>query len=484
MATLDLPAGTEIAGYRVDRIAGRGGMGVVYRATDLTLDRPVALKLISEDLARDAGFRARFQRESRLAASIRHPNVITVFHAGEEEGLLYIATEFIEGTDLKAMIAQRGSLEPHLATDITLQVASALDAAHGNGLVHRDVKPANVLIAPEDGAWHAYLTDFGLTKRTTSQSAMTETGLFIGTIDYASPEQISGNPVDARTDIYSLGCVLFEELTGRPPYRRESNVATMYAHAHEPPPSVREVAPGLPPALDSVVQRAMAKDPADRYPSAGDLARAAAAATEGKAVAEPERSVAAGAAAPGRGASTVLAPRADARPRRRWVGAIAGLALVAVAAAIAAVLLTGGDGDAEPTPLTKDAYQDRMLDLGRDISAATADAGDLPEHVRRPEDKLEAGTRLATLRDTFDQTISRMRRIEPPTDVADLHAEVIGIVSRTRTHIADAVAAADFSNDESYRSSLRQTGVESDKLDSLAAEFRARGYERLGLESD
>jgi serine/threonine protein kinase len=187
MAMLDLPTGSEIAGYRVDRVAGRGGMGVVYRATDLTLERPVALKLISEELARDESFRARFKRESRLAASIRHPNVITVFRAGEEEGLLYITTEFIEGTDLKAMIAERGALEPRLAADITVQVASALDAAHSKGLVHRDVKPANVLIAAENGGWHAYLTDFGLTKSTASQSAMTETGLFVGTIAYAAP---------------------------------------------------------------------------------------------------------------------------------------------------------------------------------------------------------------------------------------------------------------------------------------------------------
>jgi serine/threonine protein kinase len=215
MATLELPAGSEIAGYRVDGIAGRGGMGVVYRATDLTLDRPVALKLISEEFARDESFRARFKRESRLAASIRHPNVITVFHAGEEGGLLYITTEFIEGTDLKTMIAERGSLEPRVAADITLQIASALDAAHAKGLVHRDVKPANVLIGAEDGGLHAYLTDFGLTKSTASQSAMTETGLFIGTIDYASPEQISGQPVDGRTDIYSLGCVLFEGVERR-----------------------------------------------------------------------------------------------------------------------------------------------------------------------------------------------------------------------------------------------------------------------------
>jgi hypothetical protein len=478
---LDLPTGSEIAGYRVDRVAGRGGMGVVYRATDLTLERPVALKLISEELARDESFRARFKRESRLAASIQHPNVITVFRAGEEEGLLYITTEFIEGTDLKAMIAERGALEPRLAADITVQVASALDAAHAKGLVHRDVKPANVLIAAENGGWHAYLTDFGLTKSTASQSAMTETGLFVGTIAYAAPEQISGQPLDARTDVYSLGCVLFEGLTGRQPYPRESNVATMYAHAHEPPPSVRDVAPGLPPALDTVVKRAMAKAAGDRYPSAGDLARAAVAATEGKAVAEPERTVAAGQAAPG--GATVLTAGAKTPARRRWVGATAGLALVAAAVVLALMLFTGGDGKAEPKPLTRDAYQDRMLDLGRQINRATASVGELPEHVTRSEDTLRAATLLAGLRDSFDRTLSQMRRIVPPTDVEDLHARVIDIVRRTRAHIADAVAAADFSNDRRYRSSLLQANAESKRLDPLAKAFRERGYERLGIES-
>jgi Protein kinase domain len=482
MAMLELPAGSEIAGYRVDRVAGRGGMGVVYRATDLRLERPVALKLISEELARDEAFRARFKRESRLAASIRHPNVITVFHAGEEAGLLYITTEFIEGTDLKAMIAERGSLEPRLAAEITRQVASALDAAHAKGLVHRDVKPANVLIAAEDGGWHAYLTDFGLTKSTTSQSAMTEAGLFVGTIDYAAPEQISGQPLDARTDVYSLGCVLFEGLTGRHPYPRDSNVATMYAHTHEPPPSVLDVAPGAPPALDSVVKRAMAKAAPERYQSAGDLARAAVAAAEGMAVTDPERTVAAGPAAPGGAAVTTVTPGATSRrpTSRRWVGAIAGLALVAAAVVIALTLLTGGDGD----PLSRDAYQDRMLDSGRQINAATASAGELPDHVNRSEDQLKAATTLATVRDSLDRTLSQMRRMVPPTDVADLHTRVIDIISRTRAHIADAVAAADFSNDRRYRSSVIQAEAESQKLDSLAGEFRARGYERLGLESD
>ena len=218
----DLSAGAEIGGYRIEAMVGRGGMGVVYRAVDLALDRRVAIKLISAENAQEPGFRERFKRESRLAASIRHPNVITVFRAGEEDGQLFIAMDYIEGTDLKALITSRGRLDPELAARIVVQVAAALDAAHAKGLVHRDVKPANVLI---EGAERAYLTDFGLTKEVASESGVTGTGVVLGTIDYMAPEQVAGDKLDARADIYSLGCVLWEALTGQVPYLRESAVA-------------------------------------------------------------------------------------------------------------------------------------------------------------------------------------------------------------------------------------------------------------------
>src|SRR4051812_17594322 len=214
----DRPEATEIAGYRIDSVAGRGGMGIVYRATDVHLERQVALKVISGELAEDEDFRRRFKRESRLAASLRHPNVVTVFAAGEQAGLLYIAMDYIEGTDLKALLTGRGgALDLPLATEVIKQVASALDAAHAKALVHRDVKPANVLIAIVDGGHNAYLTDFGLTKDMSSESGMTKTGMFLGTLDYAAPEQIEGRPLDARTDVYALGCMLYELLTGRVP---------------------------------------------------------------------------------------------------------------------------------------------------------------------------------------------------------------------------------------------------------------------------
>src|SRR4051794_38980624 len=205
-----LPAGSELAGYRVDRVLGRGGMGVVYRATDLALERPVALKLIAEEFAADLEFRERFKRESRLAASIRHPHVVTIFRAGEHDGVLYVAMELIEGEDLRAMLQAEGALAPARAVGIVTQVASALDAAHAKALVHRDVKPGNVLLAPGADGPDAYLTDFGLSKNTASASGVTVSGTFVGTVDYASPEQLHGARVDARADVYSLACVLFE----------------------------------------------------------------------------------------------------------------------------------------------------------------------------------------------------------------------------------------------------------------------------------
>src|SRR6478609_6786719 len=291
----DLSAGAEIAGYRIEAIVGRGGMGVVYRAWDPALDRRVAIKLISAEHTQESGFRERFKRESRLAASIRHPNVITVFRAGEDDGHLFIAMDYVEGTDLKALIRSRGRLDPGLGARIVYQIGIALDAAHAKGLVHRDIKPANVLI---EGAERAYLTDFGLTKEMASKSGVTATGVVLGTIDYMAPEQVAGAKLDARADIYSLGCVLWEALTGQVPYPRESAVAKMYAHASEPPPTLTATTPDMPVQLEAVVTRAMAKKPDERYLSAGDLGRAAVAAVEDREIDLVERSVAVGSAAP------------------------------------------------------------------------------------------------------------------------------------------------------------------------------------------
>jgi protein kinase-like protein len=263
-----LEIGAEIAGYRVESFIGRGGMAVVYRAKDLRLGRKVALKLLAPELSANERFRQRFIRESRLAASIDHPNIIPIYEAGEAEEHLYIVMRYVEGSDLHTLLENDGPLdEPHILSFFA-QLGGALDAAHTSGLVHRDVKPGNIMIAsgagPED-LNHVYLTDFGLTKRSSSLSGFTTTGHFIGTIDYVAPEQISGKAVDGRTDIYALGCVLYQCLTGTLPYHRDDDAALLWAHLVEPPPSVTSIRAELPPGLDDVIGKAMAKDPDDRY---------------------------------------------------------------------------------------------------------------------------------------------------------------------------------------------------------------------------
>jgi serine/threonine protein kinase len=271
--------GSVIAGYRIDSLLGRGGMAVVYRAEDVRLGRKVALKLLTPERADDEQFRQRFIQESRLAASLDHPNIVPIYGAGENDGQLYIAMRYVVGPDLKDLLADQGG---RLPLDVTLglfrQIGEALDAAHRAGLVHRDVKPANILIAesqqyPGDaGAHHAYLTDFGLTKRTTEPSpGLTSTGHFLGTVDYVSPEQIQGKPVGPGADIYALGCVLYQCLTGLPPYRRDDDAALLFAHLIETPAPVSSIRPEVPDAVDAVVARAMAKDPADRYGSCEEL---------------------------------------------------------------------------------------------------------------------------------------------------------------------------------------------------------------------
>jgi serine/threonine-protein kinase len=307
-------------------------MGIVYRATQVALGRPVALKLIAANFAGDRSFRERFKREWETAASIDHPNVIPVYEAGEADEHLFIAMRYVEGLDLAALLAREPLLDPERAVRIIAQVASALDAAHARGLVHRDVKPANVLIGASE---HVYLTDFGLTKHA-SQDALTKTGLFVGSVDYAAPEQIRGEQMDARTDVYSLGCVLYQTLTKRLPYDKDADVAKMYAHISAPPPVVTEARPDAPPALDAVVEKAMATEPEDRYASAGELARAAQAALARAPVAAPSRG--------GSSSRPAAAARVadDGLSRRRKLAIGIGLPAVLVAGLAAAGLAASG----------------------------------------------------------------------------------------------------------------------------------------------
>jgi class 3 adenylate cyclase len=263
--TVAINPGMTFAGYRVESLVGRGGMGVVYRATDLSLDRPVALKLIAPEMAQDERFRARFLREPRLAASLDHPNVVPIYQAGEHGGQLYLAMRFVAGSDLASVLREHGTLGPERVLAILAQISGALDAAHRKGLVHRDVKPANVLLDEDE---HAYLTDFGITKQL--RGASTDTGRVMGTLDYLAPEQIRGERVDGRADCYALACVLYECLAGAPPFRRQSEAETLWAHMQEEPPSLAGYQ-----ALDAVLRTGLAKDREERYPSCSALLAAA-----------------------------------------------------------------------------------------------------------------------------------------------------------------------------------------------------------------
>jgi ABC-type branched-subunit amino acid transport system substrate-binding protein/DNA-binding beta-propeller fold protein YncE len=322
--SLAIGPGATFAGYRVEELVGRGGMGVVYRATDLSLERPVALKLIAPELAQDERFRGRFLREPRLAAALDHPNVIPIYEAGEHDGQLYLAMRYVEGSDLKTVLEHEGRLSPERVVAVLAQVAGALDAAHRRGLVHRDVKPANVLLDEEE---HVYLTDFGITKQLGGDS--TDTGQVVGTLDYLAPEQIRGEPVDGRTDCYALACVLYECLSGTPPFRRETEAETLWAHMQEQPAPLRghEV-------LDPVLKKALAKETEDRYASCAELIEAAAGAL--------------GFEAP------VPAPRKRVVPgllRRPRAILVAGLLVLTGTIAAATVALNSGDEAPEAAPI-------------------------------------------------------------------------------------------------------------------------------------
>jgi serine/threonine-protein kinase len=274
----ELSPGATLAGYRIETLIGRGGMGVVYLAEDLRLSRKVALKLIAPGLAADPRFRERFLREAELSASLDHPHVLPVYGAGETDGRLWIAMRYVEGEDLATLLAREGLLAPLRAVELARQIGDALDAAHARGLVHRDVKPANVLVAAVAAGEHCYLTDFGLARASQDEMLTPTAAHLSGTIAYAAPERIAGRFVDGRADVYSLGCVLFECLAGAPPFVRRRPSATVAAHMDDQPPSVWSLRPELPSELDDIVARALAKEPGERYASCGELTQAARAA--------------------------------------------------------------------------------------------------------------------------------------------------------------------------------------------------------------
>ena len=334
--------GRVLGGFRIEALIGRGGMGRVYRAEQLSLDRSVAVKILADDLAANEDFRVRFLAESRIAASIEHPAILPVYDAGEAEGYLYIAMRYVEGIDLHSLIQREGALTPERTLRIIEQVAAALDAAHRNGLIHRDVKPSNVLISDEQ----VYLADFGVARTVVGRRELTRTGAFVGTVDYAAPEQIRNETVDAASDLYSLGCVLFQCLTGTVPFNAPSDYGVMQAHLSEPPPRPSVVAHGLPPAVDQVVATALAKDRSERYRSGRHMAEALEAALAGPAAFTGRPTV----MQPASGIRPLRAPRT---PRRRFMGL--GLAALAVAAgstlvAMALGVSIGGGPDRVATP--------------------------------------------------------------------------------------------------------------------------------------
>jgi len=275
---MTVEVGAEIAGARITRELERGGMAIVYLAEDFQTGDPVVVKVLKDELARDEQIRRRFVREARYATSLEHPNIVRVLRAGEQDGAHYIVMQYVRGTDLRRQLASEGRRGPAETIALLSQVAAALDAAHASGMLHRDVKPGNVLIASGEGRdakGHCYLTDFGLSKDPGRDSrALTVSGEFVGSVLYAAPEQMLATEADARADVYSLGCVLYECLVGEPPFGGREAMAVMQAHLESPPPKPSKV-PGLPSRLDAVVARALAKDPAERYESCGELIEAA-----------------------------------------------------------------------------------------------------------------------------------------------------------------------------------------------------------------
>lgn len=332
--------GSVVAGFRVESLIGEGAMGSVFLAEDTRRGGRIALKVLGRDLAEDERFRRRFLRESKLAASLDHPHVVPILDAGEEGGVLYLAMEHVEGVDLRERLRRQGRLNPERAIDVLGQVAEALDGAHAAGLVHRDVKPANILLRDEPEGEHAYVCDFGLARHLSSASSLTTDRGLVGTIDYIPPEQIEGGDIDGRADVYSLGCVLFECLAGSRPFDRESELSVVFAHLNEPPPRLSDLAPELPAAFDDVFANALAKSPAARYSTCTELVEAARAALQGR----------------------TLAPR---RRRRRRMGVAVVAGIVAAGAAVGGILLVRSGPPPVPPAITQTSIAGARLGLHR-----------------------------------------------------------------------------------------------------------------------
>lgn len=482
---LDLSPGDEFAGYRIERVLGRGGMGVLYLAAEPGLERRVALKLIAPEAADDEVFARRFAEESKIAASIEHPNVVPIYAAGEERGVPYIAMRYVAGSDLGRKLAREGRLGPAEATALIAQVANGLDAIHAAGLVHRDVKPANVLIGEAAGDDHAYITDFGVARNVATASGLTQTGRFVGTLDYVAPEQISGEAVDARADVYALGCLLFKLLTGEVPFPKDGEAARLYAHMNDPPPAPSLHATAVPMALDDVVVRAMSKQPDDRYPSAGDLGRAAVAALGGGAPELPERTVATGAAAT-KTAATRQLPSDDGRRRGRRFALVGGLVLAA-GAALAALLFGGGGGEDGTTGGTTAAAQPERTQTQRQaltraqlIAQADAICEDSQNTYLATLQDIPEGETTADLRYSqiltgiSTRAVRRFNGLDPPSGLRKPYREYVRSQEQVKEYDEQALAAARKQDTTAYLAARERRNESQGERQALA---EAIGFE-------
>jgi predicted Ser/Thr protein kinase len=422
--------GETFGGYRIESVVGRGGMGTVYLAMHERLARKVALKVISPQFADDPEFRGRFLRESQLAASLDHPNVIPIYDADEVDGVLFLAMRYVGGASLQTLLRQRGKLSPAETLQVAEQIGGALDAAHVAGLVHRDVKPANILVA--EAGKHAYLCDFGLAKHTSSRG-VTRSGFFLGTVDYCAPEQIQGLPLDGRADVYSLGGVLFHCLAGAAPYRRETEFAVLNAHLHDAPPAPSSVRSDVPRSIDGVIAKAMAKDREARYSTAGALAVSFAAAL----AADATRVAPTPAVVPSNGAPTV--ELAQPRRRRRLFAAAAAAIVLAAGAAVVAVLATrGSDGAPTRTPAVAKlrTFVDRVENIlvqsaqGRREIGKTLSAGFNCTISRR-----EAARRVDSAARNREIVLGQVGNLQTPTSQAD------DVVTRLQAALQNSIEA-------------------------------------------
>jgi hypothetical protein len=496
---IELSGGDEFAGYRIERRLGRGGMGILYLAVEPGLERRVALKLIAPEAASDEVFARRFAEESKIAASIEHPNVVPIYAAGEEAGVPYIAMRYVAGADLARRLALEGRLTAGVAVGLIAQIGNGLDAIHAAGLIHRDVKPANVLLSGDGDSDHAYITDFGVARNIATESGLTQTGRFVGTLDYVAPEQISGGAVDARADVYALGCLLFKLLTGEVPFPKEGEAARLFAHLNDPPPAPSLYVPEVSMALDDVVVRAMSKSPDDRYPSAGDLGRAALAAQRGERPAAPERTVATGAAAT-RTAATIAAPTEEtqvsskgaaepndtARANRRW--ALVGGIAVLVAAVVAVVILVSGGGGSGPGPAGSAASEAtnpakktaqakprpktlRRSELIRRADAICEDSQDTYKRVRsQAKEESPDVAYAATLVGISELALRRFRALVPPPDIADEYENYVEAQRLVALNDRQALEAAHAGDTTAYVEARERRDSEADERYRLARE--------------